>query len=92
MIKESRKIENVDDFNDYASEMWTAFLETFTVENGLIRPITENDDFVDPEWEFIYTNRGMKLAEDMKGRLVDVGNKHFQDEDIQIESTYYQEY
>jgi len=90
MINENKKIKDVDDFNCYAVEMWEGFLETFTKENGLVRDITE-DDYAEETWSYIYTDRGDRLANRMRDRLIKVGQKHFPNEDIEIESHYYQE-
>jgi len=92
MIKQEREILDVDDYNDYASEMWTSFLESFTIEKGLIREVTENDA-VDDSIAFLYTNKGAKLAEKMRDLLYKVGYNEFgEDSDIEICSSLFIEY
>ena len=83
-----RNISDSDDFNDYASEMYQEYLQTFTIENGLIRKMTEND-YGDPDWEYIYTTKGMRLAERMKDRLIEVGKAHFPSDYIEIDAGSY---
>lgn len=87
-----RNIDDVDDYIGEANVIFESFLETFTKENGLIRD-TNEDDYVDHEkCDFVYTTRGMRLAEKMKDKLIEVGELHYPGEDIEIESYLYQEY
>jgi len=83
-------IENAEDFGWVASEIFERFLQGFSQENGLLRPIAE-DDVADESWDFVYTDRGARLAERMRKRLSKIGEAHFPDEDIYIESSLYQE-
>ena len=85
-------IEDVGDFNEVASDMFTKFLsEGFTEERGLIRPVTEDDDLEDEYIPFIYTYKGIKLADRMIDRLYKVGQKYFEPFDIDIKSHLYRE-
>jgi hypothetical protein len=86
-----KQIADVDDFNEYASQIFEEYLKTFTKENGLIKDVTE-DDYVDDECQFLYTQKGMRLVDRMKDRLVKVGNHHYPNEDIEIETYMYREY
>ena len=43
MIHESKGIYTVEDFNEYGSGMFEEFLESFTLENKLIREVNEDD-------------------------------------------------
>ena len=91
MISESKQINDVDDFNGYASDLWETFLRSFTKENKLIREVDE-DDTVEEHWQFVYTDRGMVLADRMRKRLYKVGEKHFPNDEIEIDAgSYYQE-
>lgn len=90
MINEIKKIKTVDDFNGLACEIFEGFILSFSKENGLIRDIEESD-IVEDTWEFVYTERGMKLVKRMRSRLVKVGQKYFPDEYIEVESFFYQE-
>jgi len=86
-----KNIENVEDFNECASQIFEEYLKTFTKENGLIRDVTEND-YVDDDCKLLYTQRGMRLIDRMKDRLVKIGDYHFPNEDIEIETYMYREY
>jgi hypothetical protein len=83
-------IKCADGFNDYATEIFEKFLEGFTKENKLIRDV-EEDDMADEEIVFMYTNKGMKLADRMKGKLLKVGSKYFPDDDIDIITNMFQD-
>lgn len=84
-------IESFQDFEEVASEIYGSFLEGMSQEKGHLRPVEEGD-VADESWTFIYTDKGMMLAERMKKRLLKVGEAHFPDEDITIEHSLYQEY
>jgi hypothetical protein len=86
-----KQINDVGDFNDYCVEIWEAFLNTFTKENGLIRDVNENDNMEDAE--FMYTGKGARLASKMRERLFYIGEVHFpKDYDwIEIESNQFRE-
>jgi hypothetical protein len=90
-INPNKNIDDADVFSWYASGVFEKFLETFTTENELIS-IPGEDDIADPNWAFIYTFEGRRLAEEMKRRLYDVGIAHFPEDEIEIESNYFQEY
>lgn len=84
----NKEINDIDDFNEYASELWESFLTSFTKENKLIRDVDE-DDMVDEGIDFIYTTRGTRLADRMRDRLATIGEAHFPNDWIEIESNYY---
>lgn len=86
-----KKIEDVDDFNEYASQLFENYLENFTLENGLIREVTEDDGGDTESLSFIYTNRGYRLADKMRSLLYKVGNAHFPNDDIEIETHLFME-
>lgn len=83
-------IDDVDHYNDEASELLTAYLELFTEQNGLIRPIKEQEK---EEWEqdidFIYTWKGQNLAEKAIDSLYAFGGKYFYSDDLEISSMIY---
>ena len=84
-------IESLQDFEEVASEIFGDFLEGMSQEKGHLRSVKEGD-IVDESWVFVYTDKGTKLAERMKKRLLKVGQSHFPDEDITIEHSLYQDY
>ena len=87
-------IIDADDFQCVITDIFEAFLESFTYENKLIRPVTENDDLDFDGGEnitYMYSHRGHVLAERMLNRLYTIGNKYFPDEDFEIRSHLYQE-
>ncbi len=84
----NKNIADCDDYNEYASELFQEFLQTFTIESGLIRKMTEND-YGDEDWEYIYTNKGMILAKRMKDRIIKVGEAHFPCDYIEIDAGNY---
>ena len=87
----NKGINEDEDFNDYAEDVFEGFLSTFTVDNGLIRIATENDEVGD-EIEFLYTTKGARLAERMQDRLINLGCRYFPDGNIRVESHLYQEF
>jgi hypothetical protein len=86
-----KQINDVDDYIEYANCMWEIYLDTFTRENGLIRDVRE-DDYFDEHIAFCYTNKGIRLAEKMRTKLIKIGEDHYPNEDICIENYLYQEY
>lgn len=75
-FNESKDIKDECDFSEYASAMLDNFLESFTIENGLIKMINEDDEGVDESWTFLYTDKGMKLKERYESRLANVAEAH----------------
>ena len=90
MIKPERDIETAEDFSEQASEMFDNFLSDFT-PRGLTRPVTE-EDCIGEEADFLYNKKGQALIDRYLRRMIAVGEKHFPDEDIWIESPLYNEY
>lgn len=87
-----KNIEDSDDYIGWANDIFDSFLQSFTKEDGLLRDANE-DDLVDHEiCDFVYTHEGMRLAEKMKLLLIQVGEDHFPNEYIEIESSYYVEF
>ena len=78
-------IKDIDDYNDYASYIFEDYLEGFTKENGLIRDVREDDILEDYERiTFVYTMKGMRLAEKMRDKLWDIGLAHFPEDEFDI--------
>lgn len=88
-FNKTRSIEDADDYMGWAVDIFEEFLHSFTKENLLIRDVTEDDISFDVEISFIYTDKGQRLAERMKRRLVAIGEKHFPDDDIEVESNLF---
>lgn len=92
MIHPNKNIEDVDDFNWYASQILDEFVKSFTLKNGLLRHTTE-DDGVDPmEYPFILTDRAARLFHRMRDRLIDVGCRHFDKCEVEVESSCIEDY
>lgn len=89
-INPNKNIKDADDYIGYANEIFEKFLLGFNVGNGLLKYINEGD-LAEPEWTFIYTTRGSKLADRMRSRLTKLGYKLFPNDDIEIESYLYNE-
>lgn len=91
-FNQDKGINDVYDFNEYATGIWEEFLQSLSGDSRFIRKATEDDE-VEENVEFIYTPKGAKLAERMRDRLIDVGVRHFPNDefDIEIESNYYQQ-
>lgn len=86
-LLEKRKIEDVYDFEECASEIFERFLTGFTKENGLIRDLYEDDPFDEEDGIcFMYTNKGTRLARRMLDRLHKIGEYYFPGERIKISS------
>lgn len=85
----NENINDVGEFEDVANEMWEAYLQTFTEERGLIRPATE-DDWVDEDNKYVYTRKGDRLATKMRDKLIEIGQAHFPDEEIELSTYMYQ--
>jgi hypothetical protein len=90
-FKKSRNINTVEDYIDEANQIFENFLETFNVENGLVFKPNEDDIHYSEDFMFIYTKKGMRLADKMIDLLTAVGEAYFpdSDEEIQIESSLY---
>jgi hypothetical protein len=87
-----KNIEDVDDYINWADELFEEYLSKFTREDGLIRDVNE-DDWVDhEECAFLYTAKGLRLADKMKRLLTQVGENHFPEEDIEIETYLFKNY
>lgn len=92
MLKENRDIKTDDDYSDYASQMFEGFLERLLTIEWATRKVNDDDPF-DDEVDFVWTRRAMRLIENYKRRLYDVGYENFPEGDIFIyNNTYYQEY
>lgn len=85
-------IDDVEEFNDIASQIFTEYLKMFTEKEGLIREANENDWVDEDEISFLYTYKGQQLAQSFLNRLYTYGSKYFYDVDIEIESSLFQEW
>lgn len=79
-------INDGHDYSNVCSDMIIEYTETFTKENGLIRDITDHDrEELDTDLvSFIYTDRGMDLIDRYHKRMVNLGEKHFCESEIDI--------
>lgn len=91
-FKKDKGINSANDFEEYASEAFTEFLEDFPEREGLTREIKEDDCVGDDGPSFIYTTRGMRLAERFQDRMAALGGRHYPGEIFDISSMLYQEY
>lgn len=91
-FKPDKEIKDIVDYNEYASQIFEEYLKTFTKENRLIRDVDPDNDNVDDDCLFMYTQKGMKLIDRMMARLIKVGEAHFTDESIEIKTYMYREY
>lgn len=87
-LNPNKNIDDAEDYECYANEIFERFLNGFNVGNGLLKHINEGD-LAEPEWTFLYTTRGSRLADRMRSRLTRLGNKLFPDDDVEIESYLY---
>lgn len=86
-------ITDAQSYSDVCSDMFDEFLETFTEEQGLIRPVDDDDreEFDCENIQFIYTTKGMRLLEKYLDRVHTVGAKYFDPLDFNISSHRYRE-
>lgn len=91
MAKPKIECNDVDDFNCIATDIFHEFLLSLQEDFRFVRPVTECDE-LDDRFDFIYTRRGLYLAEKMRERLSDVGTKYFDADEIEIESFLLQDF
>ncbi len=93
MIKPSRHIQDASDFEDEALEILESFITELIEEGGWTRPLEEDDGF-DPDEvgdDFVvYTDKAQRLIDKLISRLYKIGNKHFPNEEIHLETSMYQ--
>ena len=86
------EVEDVDEFNDRATELLEEYSLEISKEDGMTRPVTEDDGGDFEDFMFIWTDAGAKLVEDKHREIIDIGIKYFGDEaDIDISNCYFTE-
>ena len=84
------EVEDVDEFNDEASEYLTGFCEGLK-DAGELVPVTENDYCPDETITHFWSDKAQKLIEDEISRLCTIGMKYFDELEIDISSHMYKE-
>lgn len=91
MFNPKKEINDETDYELYAIDMFSEFLESFTEEEGLIREPQEDDGFDEGDVGYVYTDKGQVLAEKMLRRLTEIGNKYFPNNTISIQTSAFRE-
>lgn len=91
MINPDKNIQDVFDFNDYASILLDNFAKKFSVENGLLRLTTESDEFDPDEYPHMLTDQGDRLFHKMRDMLIKVGCRHFDESEVEVDSIFIHE-
>lgn len=89
-FKESRKIKDVYDFNDEASEMVECLMNRL-IEEGeqYTRQLTEDEqEGNDQGFDWLFTSEAMGLMDRMITRLDKIGCKYYDFKDVDIQRPY----
>jgi len=95
IIVGSKKFKNSEEFNDYASDKFTEFLENITNFSEYTYPADGNSLFEEEEGiSFYYTNKGMVLVRRWKARMQKIFDKYFPESypEFEVSSTYFKEF
>lgn len=85
-----KHVFDADSYSEYSCELMDCWLQDMSKDKRYTRPVTE-DDCVDDNIVFMYTDRGCNMVERALNRLHYIGAKYFGYDDISISSMYYQE-
>lgn len=90
------EVEDVSDFNDEASEILDAYMESLWKEEGYTRAVMEGDyHMFESEYDtpdFIWTDKGCRAHEAKLDELYAIGRKYFGDtDDLDIISSWFVE-
>jgi len=80
-------------FDEKANGIFEAFLESMQGDINYVRPIEKNDECINENWSYIYTDKGQRLILRMLDRLCRLAENKFGADaiDINISSYLYQE-
>lgn len=87
------EVEDVDDYNDAASDVLTEFCVELEGKEGMKRPIEEDDgEGMAEGFLYAWTDKASKLITTELDRLYAIGNKYFGETlDLDISSHMYKE-
>lgn len=88
-FKAEKEIHDDESFSQYCSEFLDCWLEDMSKDARYVRPVRE-DDCVEDNISFMYTDKGSRMVERAVSRLTKVGYRHGFD-DVSIGSSYYEE-
>jgi len=91
MPKNSIEINNAEDYCAWASDVLSEMTETIMDDKRYVRPVTEEDEDIDPDWTFIFTRKGQEMVCNWHNRLVALGEAKFPGEEIEVENWHYSE-
>jgi hypothetical protein len=87
-FKPEKQITDYHSFNEYTCEMLEVFLESMQGKREFLRLVDKDNDDVPEEWEFMYTNRAMRLINRFKERVMKVGFARYDEDDVEEPSSY----
>jgi len=91
MPRNSIEINNSGDYCSWASDVLSEMTESIIEDSRYCRPVTEEDEDIDPDWTFIFTRKGQEMIDNWHRRLVALGEAKFPDDEMEIENWYYSE-
>lgn len=85
------EVDDAADFESTAEDMIDELGDELQ-KKGMTREIEEGD-CLDPEegWVFVWKDEGAKLMREYIGKMYEIGNKYFPDDDITLYPTMYRE-
>lgn len=91
----SIEVEDIEDFNDRASEILEEFCIDLSKQDGMCRPADpEQDSFLEEtNFTHIWMNGALKIIEAEQTRLYHIGEKYFgrPNIDLDIETSWFRE-
>lgn len=89
-----KEIHDADSFSEYCNNLLDCWLENIQSDTRYCRPMREGDMYLgdaDPANMFVYTSKGNSMVERAIDRIGRVGCKHYDELDIDIKTSYFQE-
>lgn len=90
-FKAKKRVYDAESFSEYCSDLLDCWLGGMEKDRRYTRPVNE-DDCVDESFGFMYTLKGQRMVDRAIRRLAIVGEKHYNELEIEIKSSLYQEY
>lgn len=88
-------INDPEDLELVCCDIFDEFLSDFQQKDGLTQPVTNEmreSFYAEIEhWTFMYTDKGMRLAERMRDKLLEVCEAHYPEYNFSISSGSFQE-
>lgn len=89
----NESFEDVGEFNDYASDMVDDYCRELEGREGMKKDMDEDEKWAceDNGWAFMWSDKASKLINAEIDRLTKIGQKYFDEFDVEVKPMMYRE-